>query len=47
MCIASEYMAGSSIMTLRIDPALLTALKDKAAREKSKRLGRGGAPHQA
>jgi len=26
-------MAGSSIMTLRVDPALLTALKEKAARE--------------
>ena len=32
-CITNEYMAASSIMSLRVDPRLLRALKERASRE--------------
>jgi hypothetical protein len=33
LCITNEYMVASAVMTLRIDPALLTALRQRAKRE--------------
>ena len=32
-CITNEYMAASAVVTVRIEPALLSALKQKAERE--------------